>query len=698
VAGYSVTYEIVDKATKQIDAINRRIAQTRAPIERMVRSAQRFIDVSGLNKIAQGFEWIARAAGSVLRSLLRIVPAMGAITGAASIAGMSRLVSTWADWGKTLRIDADRLGITTDKLQNLQTMARLTGASAEDLTEAIDALSRAAADAKVGDATMVARFSRAGIAWNDLNGKLRTGSDLLPEVFRWLDSLSNPMDRARESAALLGSEQSKLYLNYRQMGISREEYFALQNRAARLNEAELAALKRYTLAQASLGVTFDNLGKHIGAVLAERFTPLLRHFDEFVQRHTPDILRAVDDLARRFAAWLETIKWEDVEAFFTKFTAALTLISHNLDTIKTVAEVVAGVFVTKWAVGMVLAIGQVVTAFGPLMPIMAGLTAWYLFMQKGLPALFGDRPLPLARPPGPGGMGQSTPNTSRGGSGAGPHHGLEPSRPGGGGHGGGPRLPAAPTAGVTGLAATPFGALIARGEGAYNSVNRGAAGGYRAGTEDLANKTVSEVMADQAAQRYNAAGRYQIIATTLKSAVASMGLRGDEKFNQGLQDRIFGEYLAGAKRPAIADYISGRSNDLNAAALAAAQEWASVADPRTGQSYYAGVGNNRASITAAEMADALRRTREQTLARTAAGPRAPAPPGTGYKLLSPEDLMTPPAAPPLSVPSRLPPINGSVDVSIINRNPPPNQSVTATATGAARVAPLRVEHGSLETI
>lgn len=159
------------------------------------------------------------------------------------------------------------------------------------------------------------------------------------------------------------------------------------------------------------------------------------------------------------------------------------------------------------------------------------------------------------------------------------------------------------------LADTAFGKLIARGEGDYNSVNRGARGGYRAGTENLEGMTLAQVMAAQRAGQFNAAGRYQIIGSTLAEAARGLRLNGAEMFDRKLQDRIFEQYLVRNKRRAIADYVEGRSDDLRGALRAASREWASVADPDTGRSYYAGKGNNRASITAAEMAAALRNTR-----------------------------------------------------------------------------------------
>ena len=173
-----------------------------------------------------------------------------------------------------------------------------------------------------------------------------------------------------------------------------------------------------------------------------------------------------------------------------------------------------------------------------------------------------------------------------------------------------PTPPPADTSALsTRLADSSFGMLIARGEGDYNVVNRGVAHGYKAGTENLPNMTVADVMAAQRAHRFNAAGRYQIIGDTLAAAAKSMGLSGNEKFDRTMQDRIFSEYLVRNKRKAIGDYLSGKSSDLRAAIKAASLEWASVADPDTGRSHYAGKGNNHASISVAEMGAALQASR-----------------------------------------------------------------------------------------
>ncbi len=170
------------------------------------------------------------------------------------------------------------------------------------------------------------------------------------------------------------------------------------------------------------------------------------------------------------------------------------------------------------------------------------------------------------------------------------------------------------------LAHSMFAQLIARGEGDYGSVNRGKAHGYKSGTEDLENMTVAEVMAAQRSHRFNAAGRYQIIGDTLSDAAKTLGLNGSEKFDRGMQDRIFGDYLVKTKRRGIMDFVTGKSGQVRDAVYATAREWASVAVPagmrtESGRisdgrmTFYDRQGKNRASITEAQMTQAIENTR-----------------------------------------------------------------------------------------
>lgn len=165
---------------------------------------------------------------------------------------------------------------------------------------------------------------------------------------------------------------------------------------------------------------------------------------------------------------------------------------------------------------------------------------------------------------------------------------------------------------VTGaIVNSALGQVMKKAEGDYGVVNTGKLGGYKAARVNLEGMTVAQVMEAQSRGDFNAAGRYQIIGSTLRDAAKTLGLSGNEMFDRATQDRIFVEYLLKHKRKAIWNYINGKSDDLHGAMLALSQEWASFADPRTGKSYYDGDGVNKASVGINQAAALLQQARAQ---------------------------------------------------------------------------------------
>lgn len=198
-------------------------------------------------------------------------------------------------------------------------------------------------------------------------------------------------------------------------------------------------------------------------------------------------------------------------------------------------------------------------------------------------------------------------------------------------------IPAAPRR--AGLAGSPLGSLISQGEGGYNSVNTGKANGYGSTTADLSSMTVGDILKAQQSGKMGAVGRYQTVNGTLSEASRALGLTGAEKFTPDLQDRIFEQYLAGAKRKPLQDYINGKSNDINAAMLAASQEWASLPNPATGRSYYDGDGVNKSRISVDQLRSTLQATRkvgtEKGRATNASAPTPAAPEALTFDNLIP---------------------------------------------------------------
>lgn len=312
-AGYSVQFTVVDNATKQVDAINRRILAMRGPIDRMSKSVNKFVDVSGLKKVADGFGWISRSVATVVGGLTEMVPLLGVITGGATIAGMVKLVGTFAAWGNQLQTNADLIGITTTQLQQFQNATMRAGGSAQDMTETLKNLHNISAAAMTGqNNTAMAYFNNFGINVRSANGQLKTATELLPEVFHALDGLKDPFDRAKVAGALLGDEQAKLYEEFKQSGGSLQDFLALENKHQELTEDQLKTLNKYRIAVAGVSTDFTNLGQSISVALAGDLLPFVKELDKWVQSHQPEIVKAIDQISTGFAQWAENTNWDQL--------------------------------------------------------------------------------------------------------------------------------------------------------------------------------------------------------------------------------------------------------------------------------------------------------------------------------------------------------------------------------------------------
>ncbi|OTG85813.1 hypothetical protein B9T31_09460 [Acinetobacter sp. ANC 4558] len=167
-------------------------------------------------------------------------------------------------------------------------------------------------------------------------------------------------------------------------------------------------------------------------------------------------------------------------------------------------------------------------------------------------------------------------------------------------------------------------AVIARGEGNYNSFNRGKAGDSLGQKINLTGMTVGQIRQMQDSGKIFAAGKYQNIPSTLQGAVDSGIVSVTETFNAEVQEKIFRQYLVTSKsgRKSLEDYLTGKSDDVVAANIDLAKVFASVAHPATGKSYYDGKGNNKASISAKEAQEALMASRSLYAMAIAAGKSA----------------------------------------------------------------------------
>ena len=167
--------------------------------------------------------------------------------------------------------------------------------------------------------------------------------------------------------------------------------------------------------------------------------------------------------------------------------------------------------------------------------------------------------------------------------------------------------------------------FISQGEGGYNAMNQGTRGKRIVGSaneshkvigKNLSDMTVGEVMDMQrgslkSGRKIFAAGRYQMIPSTLKNAAAMAGIGRDAPFNKETQDKL-GMALIQSK-PKLNAYLTGKSNDIHGAHRDIANEWRSIPHPDTGKAV--GGGPNKAHHDVESVRQALASAKTEIAAR-----------------------------------------------------------------------------------
>ncbi|KVP77535.1 mannosyl-glycoprotein endo-beta-N-acetylglucosamidase [Burkholderia ubonensis] len=588
------------------------------------------VDEKGLKKFKEGVEDTTKGVKQLITT----------ISGAALT--VSAGVAAFASKLERLYFVAQRTGASATSLRGFEFAARNMGVSAEAATGTIENLARFLRNNPAGEGYL----ATLGVQTRNANGELRDTVDIMSDLGAAL--AKKPTWLASQYGSILGIDENlmlamrngdfeKLLKQYREM-----------SKTTGLDKAADDS-HRFMTQLRGLGTTFENLGIRVEGAMLQKIGPQLDRFQKWMEEHGEQIANRIADIANAVLkaaevmgpplAWLAD-KFVELDHGTNGWSTKILLLGVALKALG-VFRIAKGIWKAAAALramgaagtGAASVISSVIGQVGSLIGLLGRLSAiagaafagWKIgdalrdsvdgWISKASGGKFRSiwdfltgkdrRGLDST-----GGYTQDEIDSVKDGGGA----KLTAPRGVGAASSQAPAAASAATpadaAGTMArLADTAFGRLISRGEGDYNSVNRGARGGYRSGTENLEGMTLAQVMAAQRAGQFNAAGRYQIIGGTLSEAASAMKLNGSEMFDRKLQDRIFSEYLVRNKRRAIADYVEGRSGDLRAALRAASREWASVADPDTGRSYYAGKGNNRASITVAEMEAALRNTR-----------------------------------------------------------------------------------------
>jgi hypothetical protein len=351
--GFAVRITAVDSASKQIDAINARIRAMQAPAERLQKSFGKLADNTGVTALTNGFRGLARESLQAFENIGRVVGPLGAITGAASVAGLARLTSQWADYGTHLQFAAQRSGLAVGQLSALQGAARLAGVSAETLTSGMTQLKDNIFEINAGRGApmTIAAFNSLGITLRDkVTGQLRSTTSVLPELADKIAAVKDPTMQATYATLTLGGAGEAMLPFLRLGAAGMAEYSEKAVRYGAMSESGAAAANELRLRQAELTLATEGLGYAISEKLAPVIGPLLTDLAGWISDNR-------DIIGTDVAGWVNQAVPQ-----IKSFAKEANSVAEAMGGWKTVIEALIGIQLGSWALRMVAGLNPLTIA------------------------------------------------------------------------------------------------------------------------------------------------------------------------------------------------------------------------------------------------------------------------------------------------------------------------------------------------
>lgn len=309
--GFSVSISALDNASKTIDGINKRIHALTAPAEKFNKSLGKFGEVSGIRRLSEGMKDLGHSSLDTFRSMDRIVPALGAITGAASIAGMAELVRKWAEFGERVTNTAYALNTPIAKLGAMRGALRLVGGSAEEADQGMRGLKQNVEDARWGRNPEMAQFFKQLHIDPGAPGRLRQMGDVIGDIAESIKGRDVEAQKRILERSGLGGDAWLAALKNGRKGWQDLQKDAEKTGGVMTGEmAEHAATlqRQFT----TLGMAAEGLGNTIVDKLAPPIGKVVTGITNWIEKNQDLIGTKVAQWVEEFVAALEKISgWAD---------------------------------------------------------------------------------------------------------------------------------------------------------------------------------------------------------------------------------------------------------------------------------------------------------------------------------------------------------------------------------------------------
>jgi hypothetical protein len=353
--GFAVVIEAVDRASKQIEEINKKISSMQKPARDAQRAIDKMGDETAVRRLGRGLDNVARAGVDAFHSLGRLLPALGVLTSATTAAGIMRLTTDMSRFATQLMFASQRIGTTPQQLQAYQGAARLAGASTEQMTAGLQSFRDNLTNAfsQRGDPAFITMMNQLGINWKRDAMHARDFSEVLPQIADRIKAIGDPTVQARVLNTLgLGEGLAPVFRG----GAQRlDELLARARGFGQVTPGGVEQFEKMRQATVGLDLAVQGLALRIGEKLAPVLTPLINQFADWISKSqaVKDFVAALADLVQRLGNYLGAVDWKAVGNNLAAFGSQANAVAKALGGWQPILEGLFAFMAARFAISMI---------------------------------------------------------------------------------------------------------------------------------------------------------------------------------------------------------------------------------------------------------------------------------------------------------------------------------------------------------
>jgi len=239
-------------------------------------------DVSA-TKSLQDVGGAAQTAGGHFSKIAEIAGGIGLASGIQALGSKvldfgKESINAFQDVGKEVKLLQRYTGDTAEEMSKLRFAAEESGVSAETLAMALGKLSKAASTT-AGEK----KFEAIGVSVKDMNGHMKSSSDIFTEVADKLGGMSNGVEKTNAIMQIFGRSGMELapLLNQGAAGIAKFKEEA-QKFGLVLSQDNLDAVKANVMAHREFHAAIEGMQVQLGQFLYPALTAVTKAFSEIV--------------------------------------------------------------------------------------------------------------------------------------------------------------------------------------------------------------------------------------------------------------------------------------------------------------------------------------------------------------------------------------------------------------------------------